>query len=608
MTTLSLISRNCGSQGGNSDRAIESGLETRIHKDFFAGGLLLGSVRRLNGVWLKNLGSPRIGSRNRFHVVAKIRKGKKHDYPWPDDIDPNLSSGHLSYLSYFKPLKEKPKPVTLAFEKPLVDLEKKIVEVRRMADETGLDFSDQISSLESKYQQALKDLYAHLTPIQRLTIARHPNRPTVLDHILNITDKDKWVELHGDRAGYDDPAIVTGIGSIDGKSFMFIGHQKGRNTKENIERNFAMPTPHGYRKALRMMKYADHHGFPIITFIDTPGAFADLKSEELGQGEAIAQNLRTMFSLKVPIISVVTGEGGSGGALAIGCANKLFMLENSAFYVASPEACAAILWKSAQAAPKAAEKLRITAQEHYRLRIADGVIPVSTWVNYGYRRMIPSTECINTGQWRFPRRHLPVDLKRKRNMKLSELENACKAGDLESSWKELKKKILEAEKRGRRCRSGDTNAFISMGLQEKQKLEMLNMAHRLIDLKDKANEKLKAEINQKVPASKSKAWKFLKEAQQKLSKGDPLDKEFSRGIANLRSIGMTQRNVTPSTSRFAKHAKVNEEIAKGTSSETERRKFKAEIPGAYHCCYVCNHLKEKFENLNVDLASHAGNI
>lgn len=129
MTTLSLISRNCGSQGGNSDRAIESGLETCIHKDFFAGGLLIGSVRRLNGVWLKNLGSPRIESRNRFHVVAKIRKGKKHDYPWPDDIDPNLSSGHLSYLSYFKPLKEKPKPVTLAFEKPLVDLEKKIVEV-----------------------------------------------------------------------------------------------------------------------------------------------------------------------------------------------------------------------------------------------------------------------------------------------------------------------------------------------------------------------------------------------------------------------------------------------------------------------------------------------
>ncbi|KAK8963486.1 hypothetical protein KSP40_PGU013469 [Platanthera guangdongensis] len=174
---------------------------------------------------------------------------------------------------------------------------------------------------------ALKELYTHLTSIQRLSIAPHPNRPTFLDHVLNITEK--WVELHGDCAGYDDPAMVTGLGSIDGKTYMFIGQQKGRNTKENIFRNFAMPTPHGYRKALRMIKYADHHGFPIITFIDTPGAYADLKSEELGQGEAIAYNLRTMFGLKVPIVAVVIGEGGSGGALAIGCANKLLILPSS---------------------------------------------------------------------------------------------------------------------------------------------------------------------------------------------------------------------------------------------------------------------------------------
>ncbi|XP_034709423.1 acetyl-coenzyme A carboxylase carboxyl transferase subunit alpha, chloroplastic-like [Vitis riparia] len=725
MTTLSLISRNCGSQGGNSDRAIESGLETRIHKDFFAGGLLIGSVRRLNGVWLKNLGSPRIESRNRFHVVAKIRKGKKHDYPWPDDIDPNLSSGHLSYLSYFKPLKEKPKPVTLAFEKPLVDLEKKIVEVRRMADETGLDFSDQISSLESKYQQALKDLYAHLTPIQRLTIARHPNRPTVLDHILNITDKDKWVELHGDRAGYDDPAIVTGIGSIDGKSFMFIGHQKGRNTKENIERNFAMPTPHGYRKALRMMKYADHHGFPIITFIDTPGAFADLKSEELGQGEAIAQNLRTMFSLKVPIISVVTGEGGSGGALAIGCANKLFMLENSAFYVASPEACAAILWKSAQAAPKAAEKLRITAQEHYRLRIADGVIPEPlggahadpVWTSQQIKLAITQAmeelgkmdteELIRHRMLKYRpiggfQEGIPVDPERKRNMKLSDL-NAAEAGDIESELEELKKKILEAEGPSEPITSQTikkleedvdqeiTNAFISMGLQEKleslqlelskapdvpnnqtlnwalkekvdrimqefdhnltrpgaylglkQKLEMLNMAHRLIEHKEKA-EKLKAEINQKVPAEVKAKMEVLKEAQQKLSKGDPFDKDLVEEVekaknelkevlksANLEIIGMTKRNVPPPPPDLAENiAKVNEEIgkeierainvtglngkieelkaevAKGSSSETVE-KLKAEIQEQITAVMDVTTLKEKFENLNVDLASHAG--
>ncbi|KAJ8433637.1 hypothetical protein Cgig2_026817 [Carnegiea gigantea] len=180
---------------------------------------------------------------------------------------------------------------------------------------------------------ALTKLYRNLTPIQRLNIARHPNRPTCLDHVFNITEK--FLELHGDRAGYDDPAMVTGLGTIDGRAYMFIGLQKGRNTKENIERNFGMPTPHGYRKALRMMKYADHHGFPIITFIDTPGAFADVKSEELGQGEAIAQNLRTMFGLEVPIVSIVIGEGGSGGALAIGCANILLMLENAVFYVAS---------------------------------------------------------------------------------------------------------------------------------------------------------------------------------------------------------------------------------------------------------------------------------
>ncbi|XP_043718451.1 acetyl-coenzyme A carboxylase carboxyl transferase subunit alpha, chloroplastic-like [Telopea speciosissima] len=339
-----------------------------------ASDLLRSSRKGVNGVPLKALGRARFGIvRRDFTVNAKMRKVKKHDYPWSDDADPNVKGGALSHLSHFKLLKERPKPVTLDFEKPLVGLEKKIIDVRKMAHETGLDFSDQIISLENKYQQAVKDLYTRLTPIQRVNIARHPNRPTFLDHVLNITDK--WVELHGDRAGYDDPAVVCGIGTIDGRSYMFMGHQKGRNTKENIQRNFGMPTPHGYRKALRMMYYADHHGFPIITFIDTPGAFADLKSEELGQGEAIAHNLRTMFGLKVPIVSVVIGEGGSGGALAIGCANKLLMLENAVFYVASPEACAAILWKSAKASPKAAEKLKITATELYKLKIADGIIP-----------------------------------------------------------------------------------------------------------------------------------------------------------------------------------------------------------------------------------------
>ncbi|KAL8201874.1 hypothetical protein R6Q57_011021 [Mikania cordata] len=335
---------------------------------------LQSSMNSVIGVQLKTLDRGHLGPRRKgLNTTAKIRKAIKHEYPWPKDPDPNVKGGVLGHLSSFKPLKENLKPVTLEFEKPLLDLRNKIIDVQKLANETGLDFSDQIISLENKYQQALKDLYTHLTPMQRVNIARHPNRPTILDHIFNITDK--FVELHGDRAGYDDPAIVTGIGTIDGRRFMFMGHQKGRKTKENIERNFGMPTPHGFRKSLRMMKYADHHGFPIVIFIDTPGAFADLKSEELGQGEAIAHNLWTMFGLKVPIVSIVVGEGGSGGALAVVSANKLLMLENAIFYVASPEACAAIIWKTPKASSKAAEKLKITANDLCRLQIADGIIP-----------------------------------------------------------------------------------------------------------------------------------------------------------------------------------------------------------------------------------------
>lgn len=186
---------------------------------------------------------------------------------------------------------------------------------------------------------------------------------------------DKFVELHGDRAGLDDPAIVCGIGSIDGVSFMFIGQQKGRNTKENVRRNFGMPQPNGYRKAMRFMRHANKFGLPIVTLVDTPGAYAGRAAEELGQGEAIAYNLREMFGLRVPIISVVIGEGGSGGALAIGCANKNLILENSVYYVASPEACAAILWKSRNATQTATEALRITAPELVRLGVMDTIVP-----------------------------------------------------------------------------------------------------------------------------------------------------------------------------------------------------------------------------------------
>merc|ERR1712003_556070 len=211
-----------------------------------------------------------------------------------------------SFFKRFKPVQDKSASVTaLQFEKPLFELDKRIVEVKKVAEENGVDVSSQVKELEARATQLRHETYSRLTPIQRLQVARHPNRPTFLDIVLNITDK--WVELHGDRAGYDDPSLVCGIGSIDGVTFMFIGQQKGRNTKENIHRNFGMPTPNGYRKALRFMQHADKFGIPIIAFVDTPGAYAGEKAEELGQGEAIAFNLREMFGFRVPILSVVIG-------------------------------------------------------------------------------------------------------------------------------------------------------------------------------------------------------------------------------------------------------------------------------------------------------------
>ncbi|KAL7095461.1 hypothetical protein ACP275_10G025500 [Erythranthe tilingii] len=458
-----------------------------------ASDILRSSSNGACGVPLRSLGRSQLGAKRRdFTISAKVRKVKKHEYPWPEDPDLDVKGGVLSHLSPFKPLREKPKPVTLDFEKPLMDLQKKIIDVQKMANETGLDFSDQIISLENKYQQALKDLYTHLTPIQRVNIARHPNRPTFLDHVFNITEK--FVELHGDRAGYDDPAVVTGLGTINGRSYMFMGQQKGRNTKENIQRNFGMPTPHGYRKALRMMHYADHHGFPIVTFIDTPGAYADLKSEELGQGEAIAQNLRTMFGLKVPIVSIVMGEGGSGGALAIGCANKLLMLENAVFYVASPEACAAILWKTAKASPKAAEKLKITATELTKLQICDGVIPEplggahadSYWTSQQIKTaIIESMDELTKMDTETLLKHraqkfrklggfqegIPIDPKRKVNMKKKEEPiipiSMTSEVELRDEVEKLKQQILEASKSS----SGSADTGLK-GMIEKLKIEL----------------------------------------------------------------------------------------------------------------------------------------
>nr|XP_025648645.1 acetyl-coenzyme A carboxylase carboxyl transferase subunit alpha, chloroplastic isoform X1 [Arachis hypogaea] len=509
-----------------------------------ASDLLRSSTSGFSGVPLRTLGRARLPLKQRdFSVSCKMRKVKKHEHPWPDNPDPNVKGGVLSHLSPFKPLKEKPKPVTLDFEKPLIALQKKIIDVRKMANETGLDFSDQILSLETKYQQALKDLYTHLTPIQRVNIARHPNRPTFLDHIYNITDK--FVELHGDRAGYDDPAIVTGIGTIDGRRYMFIGQQKGRNTKENIQRNFGMPTPHGYRKALRLMEYADHHGFPIVTFIDTPGAYADLKSEELGQGEAIAHNLRSMFGLKVPVISIVIGEGGSGGALAIGCGNKLLMLENAVFYVASPEACAAILWKSAKAAPKAAEKLRITASELCRLEIADGVIPEPlggahadpSWTSQQIKKAVNEAmdeltklnteELLRHRMLKFRKiggfqEGIPVEPKKKINMKKKDIPIANKISDaeLEVEVEKLKQQILDSKESSIEPRLDLDDMIKQLQIEVDQEY---SEAVNAIGLSDRMS-KLKEEVvkantdNQFVdPLLKSKIEKLKEEFDQKLS-------------------------------------------------------------------------------------------
>lgn len=287
---------------------------------------------------------------------------------------------HKAGDAWFKHLKSEFDPVSSAppatavldFEKPLVELDRRIREVRQVAEENGVDVTEQIKELETRAIQLRQDTYSRLTPVQRLQVARHPSRPTFLDIAYNISDK--FVELHGDRGGLDDAAVVCGLASIDGISFMMIGQQKGRNTKENILRNFAMPQPNGYRKALRFMQYADKFGMPILTFVDTPGAFAGRSAEELGQGEAIARNLREMFGIRVPIISVVIGEGGSGGALAIGCANRSLIMENAVYYVASPEACAAILWKSREETGIATDALRITAQDLIGFEVMDGVI------------------------------------------------------------------------------------------------------------------------------------------------------------------------------------------------------------------------------------------
>jgi acetyl-CoA carboxylase carboxyl transferase subunit alpha len=266
------------------------------------------------------------------------------------------------------------RPILLDFEKPLSELESRIAQIRELAEENDVDVSDQILQLEARATQLRKEIFSSLSPAQRLQVARHPRRPSTLDYIQAITDE--WIELHGDRrSGRDDLAMVGGVGRLKGCPVVFIGHQKGRDTKDNVTRNFGMASPGGYRKAMRLMEHANRFGMPIVTFIDTPGAYPGLEAEEMGQGEAIAYNLREMFSLDVPIISTVIGEGGSGGALGIGVCDRLMMFEHSVYTVASPEACAAILWKDAGKAAQAAEALRITAWDLKELGILDDLLP-----------------------------------------------------------------------------------------------------------------------------------------------------------------------------------------------------------------------------------------
>ncbi len=260
----------------------------------------------------------------------------------------------------------------LDYEQPIAELEAKIDELRHMSGDSELNITEEIQKLQEKSQDLTRSIFSSLTPWQTTQMARHPQRPYTLDYIHRIiTD---FEELHGDRVYADDAALITGMGRLNGRSVMVIGHQKGRDTKEKVARNFGMPRPEGYRKALRIMKLAERFGVPVITFIDTPGAYPGIGAEERGQSEAIARNLFEMAQLKTPIISTVIGEGGSGGALAVGVADHVMMLQYSIYSVISPEGCASILWKSADKAADAAETLGVTSQRLTELGLVDQVI------------------------------------------------------------------------------------------------------------------------------------------------------------------------------------------------------------------------------------------
>ena len=259
--------------------------------------------------------------------------------------------------------------VVLDFEKPIVEIQNKIDELKKMSEESGMDLNNQIETFEQQAQDYKKELYSKLKPSQKLQIARHPERPKFLDYVELMCED--FIELHGDREGMDDRAIIGGIAKIDGKPVMIIGIQKGKTTKENLEYNFGMPQPQGYRKALRLFNHANKFNLPIVTLIDTPGAYPGIKAEETGQGVAIATNLREMSKLNVPIVAIITGEGCSGGALGLAVADRVMMLEHAYYTVISPEGCASILWRDAARFADAAEALKITSKDLLEFDIID---------------------------------------------------------------------------------------------------------------------------------------------------------------------------------------------------------------------------------------------
>jgi acetyl-CoA carboxylase carboxyl transferase subunit alpha len=260
----------------------------------------------------------------------------------------------------------------LEFEKPIAELESKLADMKQLSGDSDENVTKAIQALDKKITELKKETFDNLTGWQRVQLSRHPDRPYTQDYIYEITTD--FIELHGDRTVGDDKAMIGGLGSIEGQTFMIIGQQKGRNTKQRQMRNFGMANPEGYRKALRLMKIAEKFNKPIVTFIDTPGAFPGLEAEERGQGEAIARNLKEMFMLKVPVICIIIGEGASGGALGIAIGDRVLMLENSWYSVISPENCSAILWRSWDYKEQAAELLKLTSKDMHGLKLIDGII------------------------------------------------------------------------------------------------------------------------------------------------------------------------------------------------------------------------------------------